>query len=46
MTHYKVVDNEYNRQWYPEIIGNIYPADKVPGYVVVQEIYVDQVASG
>lgn len=36
MQSYRVVDNEFNRQWYPELIGKTY--ERPPAYVQVKPV--------
>jgi hypothetical protein len=33
---FKVVDNEFNRAWYPTLIGQVY--DNPPSYAIVERI--------
>lgn len=33
-----VVDNEFNRYWYRDLIGHVYTPENVPGYVIVRDL--------
>ena len=35
---YRVVDNDFNRAWYKDIIGNVYPTGYVPSYAIVKTV--------
>ena len=38
MRMFRVVDNEFNRAWYRDIIGKLYSVDNPPSYALIEEI--------